>query len=487
MALQTGGFSLSALPSTPQVPDNIGRLPIDPNLVLALTQQKLSAQRQQQELEMQQRAQAQQLSQSAQTFNTAAPVRALTAAQATAQGGLLPLQTSLAAAQTARQASQVGPEVTTGGYTRNPDGTYTLTNSVTKNGVLDSSSTNVSPFIGTPTTEQKNIAMLPPEQQQKAREMAAGITPKAVANQFIRYKTGDGSEHVGIIDRVTGKLRDATADDLAEENAGVSVPAPVGPTLQQQGAAKATAAAATAAAQAPYKVSVAHDIQVAKSQPIAVKEAAQGLAAAHDSAAQIDNVGAAVENMQKSSLGSGPVSGASPGARAIFGDSSAQQLDGAVKQAIATLIAPFRGAGRLTGNEFKQALGAMPETMDTAETQRSKMVYLKQVQQVKASRAEAYMKNLLNGVAPAEAEANAIMSIPAPDGSSFRSTYQNLPEYQNPANGIYQPQPAAPAGQSGQPHPALTPADADKLRAALQANPNDPRAPQIRSALGLTP
>lgn len=166
MPLQTQGFQLSALPQPLQVPGNLGvvKPPLDPQEILALAQQHLSALNQAQQarvqneqVDMAQRAQASSLASQAQqrSLSAAAGEREATIFPETLSGAQLQNQgraqtisqlgesfntaapvRSLAAAEAARNESLIGPDGETSDYRPAPDGNgFIVTKTQTKNGI----------------------------------------------------------------------------------------------------------------------------------------------------------------------------------------------------------------------------------------------------------------------------------------------------------------------------------------------------------------
>jgi len=268
MALATQGFNLSALPSSPQVPTNLGVVnPVDPAKVLALVRANMETQRAQQAQDF---GQAEAIRSQTSQLQTAAQNRALSAQQGQREQEAFTANApvrSLASQQATLEQSRLGPENTTTETVQNADGTFTTITKKTSNSVPVASSSATTPFAtGKPTEFDQEVARLPtPEAQQQARAIHAGLAPKAESN-IIRYTDQTGAVHVGAIDKVTGKVRDATAADFNSSNGQAAPIVGVGPSLAQKGEIAATTAANTLTAKADAEKTQAFPTAVAKAQ-----------------------------------------------------------------------------------------------------------------------------------------------------------------------------------------------------------------------------
>ena len=212
MALDSG-FGAGMLNALPQSP-NFGNLgvvtPVDYGKIQAMALAQLESQRQTAQLQSSLASQAQARQQSAGLYpGTLAGQQAQVGQQQVAyQGALAALPVEQAKSNYA--LARVGPESTTSGFQRNADGTFTLTNSTTANGQPVSSSNQVTPFLGPPTDLQKNVARLPPDQQQDAMDVALGLKARASSTPYQPVTTVDstGAKHSLLLNRQTGEVID---------------------------------------------------------------------------------------------------------------------------------------------------------------------------------------------------------------------------------------------------------------------------------------
>lgn len=129
---------------------------------------------------------------------------------------------------------------------------------------------------------------------------------------------------------------------------------------------------------------------------------------------ELQNIANAAEKFTKDTTGKfiGPI-------RNFLGDADAQGFVGSVQNALSSALQPLRGTGRVSNTEFNQALSALPKVTDQAEVIANKLQYLNLVTDWATARNQAILDNLGKGLNRYQAYAQAQKDVPIPEVPNF--------------------------------------------------------------------
>jgi len=474
MPLATQGFGLSDLPSTPVVPGNLGNVnPIDFAKVAALTQQNLASQRAQQQIDLERQqqqstlaSQAQQRQQSAQLFPVTLAGQTGQALQQQAAGTVAQSGVPVQQAQQGVQLRQIGqPVQETVNTVRNPDGTVSFTKNVSQGGVgqQSTSETYPAPVItpigninGVPSAN--TISTVGPD----GRPIVS-VVQNPLAAVAARGNTGSSRVVVGTTIDPQGNTV-ALVQNMVQ-SAFDSAPRPVGSPAHVTVDANTDPAILSQIQNAPKTA-------ISSTGMKSLNESQETLKALQGKQLEIENISNAAENFINQN-GAGRFTGP---LELALGNAKAQEFQGSVVNALSSALTPLRGTGRVSQQEFNQALGALPTIRDQPEAIESKIKYLNLVNDLGIAREKSYQEALSQGLNTYEALLYAQQQNPQPQVPNF-VTGQSAPapSGQNPA---------AP-GQAPAQTAQLTPEQRQILTNNLSKNPNGPVAQRTRKVLGL--
>lgn len=161
--------------------------------------------------------------------------------------------------------------------------------------------------------------------------------------------------------------------------------------------------------------------------------------------------------------------------RGFLGDAKAQEFVGSVQNALSTALQPLRGTGRVSNTEFNQALSALPKITDQPETIKNKIQYLNLIADWALSRHQAILDNLGKGQNRYQAYQQAQKDTPLPEVPNF---------YAGETVATPAPAPAAVPAAAAPTAAANHPQDAEAV-AWAKANPQDPKSAEILKLNGL--
>lgn len=128
-----------------------------------------------------------------------------------------------------------------------------------------------------------------------------------------------------------------------------------------------------------------------------------------------------VDAYKNSALGSGVVVGSAPAiaVRSIFGDNTGKDLAAATALSMRSAVETMRGLGAMSEKEFTAAMSQLPTTSDPAPALQTKMDYLNIVRPWIAARNTLFLERLEAGDSPMKAHEAVRKALPlvGPDGN----------------------------------------------------------------------
>lgn len=440
MALNSGGFALSALPHAPPVPSNVGKLDVQ-SIYDRVVQGQQTSEALRTALARQQATDAQLGAARATALATqqVAPVQAgadvATANRTTALAspaivgkevaktstGLdADLQTeqarrdnerflnSLTPAQRIVLASQ-GPSTGTVANTiRDPNGNVTSTTE--KTAVVGGQPV---PLARTQTNYPSTpiLTPLPGPNGTSLGTVLMSVGPNGPTMQHVGAPLAAlNNMNAGTTYGLIGQRKDEGGNDkfmvqAYTHSVAGGAPKPVGAPIEVNSVAGLPGLEGGATGSQPF---ISQDAQKAIAD---VQEAITGL---NGRKIELQNISNAAERFTKDTTGKfiGPI-------RNFLGDADAQSFVGSVQNALSSALQPLRGTGRVSNTEFNQALSALPKVTDQPEVINNKLQYLNLVTDWATSRQQAILDNLGKGLSRYQAYAQAQKEVPIPEVPNF--------------------------------------------------------------------
>lgn len=471
MALQTKGFALSALPTAPKIPGNVGL--VDVKEIYDGVKRGLES------FEAARRAPAgMALADAQMAAETAqAPLGARMAlAQTEGVEAQTPLKTALLASEASPEMQEAKRQALLNRSTKQPSGDVQLATSLAgaklrlAEDPTDALAAQLVAALEPIVLAKSAVSAKNPQgaiDAGVAKTEATLATREGIAadtNQVRRDVATAGNEtRTGIADANRATKETLTAEQLALKESlakqGFSQ-SEINARINAQGRVDASKALAS------NKI---YESQFQKNESIREQVAALGAIAQEADA------------YKASLLGSGPIVGSGPGlfVRGLFGDDTGRKLAASTAQAMRTAVESIRGLGAMSDTEFKAVMAQLPTTTDLPGAIETKMDFMNAVRPWLLARSDLFLSEMAKpGSSPMAAHETVRAAFPMPHIPGI--TLPQQPERVTPSTAS----PATTSGQTGTSQ--VTPEQKAAAQAWLDANPNDSRAAAVRAKAGLS-